>query len=70
VVDYDDVMNKQREIIYGLRHRVLNQEITDEEITQKLTGMMENTVKMYAPRGIVEQEVLPIVTALVEIVPF
>ncbi len=70
VVDYDDVMNKQREIIYGLRHRVLHDEITESEITTKLTGQIRNIINMYAPRGIVEKEVLPITTALVEIVPF
>jgi preprotein translocase subunit SecA len=70
VVDYDDVMNKQREIVYGLRHRVLNDEITDQEIVTKLQSMIKNTVEMYAPRGIVESETLPITTALVEIIPF
>jgi preprotein translocase subunit SecA len=70
VVDYDDVMNKQREIIYGLRHRVLNSEITDNELIDKLTNQLHNTVDMYAPRWIVETEVLPITTALVEIIPF
>jgi preprotein translocase subunit SecA len=63
-------MNKQREIIYGLRKRVLHSEITDDEILTKLTNQLHNTVDMYAPRGIVESEVLPISTALVEIVPF
>src|SRR3990167_3982939 len=70
VVEYDDVMNKQREIIYGLRHRVLAGEIPDEEIINKLSDQVTNVVNMYAPKGIIESEVLPIVTALVEVVPF
>jgi len=70
VVEYDDVMNKQREIVYGLRRRVLNNEITDSELITKLTTQLKNVVNIYAPRGIVESEVLPIVTALVEVVPF
>ncbi|KKU95101.1 preprotein translocase subunit SecA [Candidatus Amesbacteria bacterium RIFCSPHIGHO2_02_FULL_48_21] len=70
VVEYDDVMNKQREIIYGLRHRVLAGEIPDEEIINKLSDQVTNVVNMYAPKGIIESEVLPITTALVEIVPF
>ncbi|HJZ05650.1 preprotein translocase subunit SecA [Candidatus Amesbacteria bacterium RIFCSPHIGHO2_01_FULL_48_32] len=70
VVEYDDVMNKQREIVYGLRHRVLNNEITDSELISKLTSQLNNVVNMYAPRGIVESEVLPISHALAEIVPF
>jgi preprotein translocase subunit SecA len=70
VVEYDDVMNKQREIVYGLRHRVLHDEITDTEIQTKLQKLIANVVNMYAPHGIVETEVVPITTALVEIIPF
>jgi preprotein translocase subunit SecA len=70
VVEYDDVMNKQREIVYGLRNRVLNNEITDEEILTKLIKTIRNVIAIYAPRGIVESEVLPITTALVDIIPF
>src|SRR3989344_1153327 len=70
VVEYDDVMNKQREIVYGLRRRVLNGEISDDELSSKLTKSLHEVVNMYAPKGIVESEVLPIVTALVETVPF
>ena len=70
VVEYDDVMNKQREIVYGLRKRVLSGEITESEVVTNVQTLLSNVVKSYAPRGIVESEVLPIVTALVEIVPF
>lgn len=70
VVEYDDVMNKQREIVYGLRKRVLSGEITESEVVTNIQALLSNVVNSYAPRGIVESEVLPIVTALVEIVPF
>ncbi|MBI5358245.1 preprotein translocase subunit SecA [Candidatus Amesbacteria bacterium] len=70
VVDYDDVMNKQREIVYGLRNKILNNAITDNEIVEKIQAQLANTVKIYAPRGIVEAEVLPITTALLDVVPF
>lgn len=70
VVDYDDVMNKQREIVYGLRNKILNNAITDTEIVEKIQSQLANTVKIYAPRGIVEAEVLPITTALLDVVPF
>ena len=70
VVEYDDVMNKQREIIYGLRDRILSGSITEEEITTKIQKQLANTVNIYAPNGIVTSEVLPIVTSLVEVVPF
>ncbi len=70
VVEYDDVMNKQREIVYGQRNKILNNEITDAEITEKIQKSLANTVKIYAPRGIVEAEVLPITTALLDVIPF
>jgi len=69
VVEYDDVMNKQREIIYGLRKRVLAGEITDEEVKNKLKKQIENVVSMYAPHGIVETESPHIATAVLDIVP-
>ncbi len=70
VVEYDDVMNKQREIIYGLRKRVLSGGISEPEVISNIQSLLSNIVKSYAPRGIVESEVLPIVTSLVEIIPF
>ena len=70
VVEYDDVMNKQREIVYGQRNKILNGEITEGEITEKIQKSLANTVKIYAPRGIVESEVLPITTALLDVIPF
>ncbi|MEK7155101.1 MAG: preprotein translocase subunit SecA [Patescibacteria group bacterium] len=70
VVEYDDVMNKQREIVYGLRKRVLSGEIAESEVISNVQRLLANIVKTYAPRGVVESEVLPIITSLVEIVPF
>ena len=70
VVEYDDVMNKQREIVYGLRERVLNNEISDDEVIQKITSSLDTVVNMYAPKGIIESETLPIVNAIVNVVPF
>lgn len=70
VVEYDDVMNKQREIVYGLRDKVLSGNMSDTEALGKIKKQLANTVHMYAPNGIVTEEVLPIVTSLVEIVPF
>ncbi len=70
VVEYDDVMNKQREIVYGLRKRVLTSEVTEAEALAKVSQNLHNLVAMYAPHGIVESEVLPITTALAEIIPF
>ncbi len=45
VVEYDDVMNKQREIIYGERRKIL--EGTDTR--QNLMSMLEQTVRQEVP---------------------
>jgi preprotein translocase subunit SecA len=45
VVEYDDVMNKQREIIYGERRKIL--EGTDTR--ENLTSMLEQTVRQEVP---------------------
>lgn len=70
VVEYDDVMNKQREIVYGLRKRVLQGEVTEDEALDKVTQNLHNVVAIYAPHGVVESEVLPITTSLIDIIPF
>jgi preprotein translocase subunit SecA len=69
VVEYDDVMNKQREVVYGLRRRVLYGEISESEIMETLQKQISTVVDMYAPHGVVETEVQPIVTAIVDIIP-
>lgn len=70
VVEYDDVMNKQREIVYGLRERVLKDDITEAEIKEKITKNLTTVVDMYAPKGIVDSEVAPIINAILDVVPF
>ncbi len=44
VLQYDDVMNKQREIIYGQRNKVLN----GEDIKDTIAKMVDETVDTYA----------------------
>jgi preprotein translocase subunit SecA len=46
LVEFDDVANQQREIIYKLRKRILESKDIKEEIVQKLTGRIENIVEM------------------------
>jgi len=70
VVEYDDVMNKQRQIIYDLRHRVLDDQLSETEVITKIKATLESTVDMYAPKGILASEVLPITNAISEIIPF
>ena len=47
VLNYDDVMNKQREIIYGQRQKVLNGEDIHEYIMSMISEYVDNCVDMY-----------------------
>lgn len=47
VLQYDDVMNKQREIIYSERAKVLNGENIKEYIMKMIDNIAENIVNMY-----------------------
>ena len=56
LVEYDDVLNKQREIIYSLRKKVLeaeasskeDQPLTKEEVLNRIDQVLENLVRMSA----------------------
>lgn len=47
VLQYDDVMNKQREVIYGERKKVLEGEDLREHILGMAKNLIENAVEMY-----------------------
>lgn len=47
VLQYDDVMNKQREIIYGERYKVLNGENIKSNIEKMIDSLCENIVAMF-----------------------
>ena len=44
VTEYDDVMNKQRQVVYNLRHRILHNEEIREEILSMIDDLLESTV--------------------------
>jgi preprotein translocase subunit SecA len=48
VLDYDDVMNKQREVIYKKRREVLEAQDTKNEILENIKEEIERTVSFYA----------------------
>ena len=48
VLEYDDVMNKQREIIYGERNRVLQGQNVHNEILDMITKTAQNIIDDYA----------------------
>ena len=41
LIEYDDVQNKQREVIYGLRNKLL----IDEEVSEILTNILDNVIQ-------------------------
>ena len=47
VLKYDDVMNQQREIIYGQRHKVLNGEDISAEMHNMLKENIESSCKQF-----------------------
>ncbi len=48
VLDYDDVMNQQREIIYAERRRALTEEDISESVLAMVDGTAERVVAQYA----------------------
>ena len=48
VLEYDDVINVQRETIYNERHKVITGETSDEELREKVLGMIRGTVSGFA----------------------
>src|SRR5690606_10322877 len=51
LLDYDDVMNKQRTIVYGLRRRILNGEEIKDEIDSRIQDAVEKVISQYAVNG-------------------
>src|SRR5262249_7519001 len=49
LLEYDDVMNKQREIVYGLRRQCLEDESQEETILEWMAGLADSIVERYAP---------------------
>ncbi|MGN0449573.1 MAG: preprotein translocase subunit SecA [Ruminococcus sp.] len=51
VLQYDDVLNRQREIIYGQRDQVLNGEDLHETVLKMLEETIDTSIKHYLPEG-------------------
>ncbi len=58
VLQYDDVMNTQREIIYKQRKQVLNGEDLKNSIINMITSVVEDIVNQYSQEEIVNYESL------------
>src|SRR6059036_2140592 len=49
LLEYDDVMNKQREIVYGMRRQILDGANQTDTIAEWIEDLAEVTVERYAP---------------------
>lgn len=56
VLQYDDVMNKQREIIYNQRNMVLDGKDVHEYILKMMDDMLTETAASYLPNGVIHDE--------------
>ena len=51
VLQYDDVLNRQREIIYGQRDQVLNGEDLHDTVLKMLSDSIDTSIVHYLPEG-------------------
>jgi len=69
LVEYDDVLNKQREIIYKKRRSFLKGEGLKEEILEKINREIESFVSIFTAEGITKGEKEKIIREFSTIVP-
>lgn len=70
LVEYDNVINQQREIIYNLRDRILKERNLEKEIEEKLEKQVENILLLSASGedGKIDRE--KILVNFMDIIPF
>ncbi|OPX88034.1 MAG: preprotein translocase subunit SecA [Pelotomaculum sp. PtaB.Bin104] len=56
VLQYDDVMNQQREIIYKQRRQVLTGSDLKDNIMEMIDATVERAIAVYAPEGVYPEE--------------
>lgn len=56
VLQYDDVMNQQRALIYQQRRQVLTGENMQENIMEMITETVKQSVETYCPQGVYSEE--------------
>ncbi|HYH02764.1 MAG TPA: SEC-C metal-binding domain-containing protein, partial [Bacillota bacterium] len=56
VLDYDDVLNKQREIIYELRKKLLFGEDVHEKVLEMFGDVTDNLMEIYANEKVIPEE--------------
>jgi len=70
LVEYDDVLNKQREIIYRLRRQIVAGDNLKETILERLNKQITNLVNIYSANGFTPEEKKNIIQEFMTIVPF
>jgi len=68
LVDYDDVLTKQREIVYRRRRKILEGENQKEILVSKVAGEISNLVAVYSSDTGIERE--KVLSGLISIIPF
>jgi preprotein translocase SecA subunit len=56
LLEYDDVLNKQREVIYNQRREVLKGEALKEQVLEMAEGLAEDVVERYADKELPPNE--------------
>lgn len=56
LLEYDDVMNKQREVIYGKRRQILGGEHLEEELEDMIQAVAERLTEAYADEHVSPEE--------------
>ncbi len=56
LLEYDNVMNKQRETIYGMRKEIINDGDTKERVVEMVENAVEGFVDEYAPEKVYPEE--------------
>ncbi|OGG15187.1 preprotein translocase subunit SecA [Candidatus Gottesmanbacteria bacterium RIFCSPHIGHO2_01_FULL_39_10] len=70
LVEYDDVLNKQREIVYKLRRQILEGKDLKNMILDKLISRVTILVQMHSSEGFSQQELEKIHTDFISMIPF
>lgn len=56
VLEYDDVMNQQREVIYAQRKKILHQDDLSGNIKEMVEKVVDRTMAMYAPPEVYSED--------------
>lgn len=56
LLEYDDVLNKQREAIYGLRKRIILENLQEEIFEEFMNEVAERTAESFAQKGTIPEE--------------